>query len=264
MLTSNRMYMLDGVYQAVICFFITYEVFEPTAFVTSNGLGINDTTRIGLYVACSAVIVVNIYMLLNTYRWDWLTLLIIAFSILFIYFWSGIYSSFTSVVFFYKAASQVFAQASFWATVFLTIVICLLPRFTIKAIQKAFFPYDIDIIREQVRQGKFDHLETSDRGLSTIQSSTTTAPENKNLNGSRASILVGDNEQPLPVAPKATAPNPPPRPSFDRMRVSMDRIRPSFEANSDFTSAAMLTRVESSHSFGPSSSRRGNVPSNLR
>jgi phospholipid-translocating ATPase len=39
-----------------------------------------------------------------------------------------------------------------------------------------------------------------------------------------------------------------PRPSYDRMRASMDRVRPSFEASNDFTSAARLARVESSHS----------------
>ena len=39
-----------------------------------------------------------------------------------------------------------------------------------------------------------------------------------------------------------------PRPSFDRLRSSMDRVRPSFEASQDFSSAAYLTRVESSQS----------------
>ncbi|KAK4999336.1 phospholipid transporting ATPase, partial [Elasticomyces elasticus] len=39
-----------------------------------------------------------------------------------------------------------------------------------------------------------------------------------------------------------------PSPSFDRLRTSMDRTRPSFEASNDFTSAAYLARVESSHS----------------
>jgi phospholipid-translocating ATPase len=36
------------------------------------------------------------------------------------------------------------------------------------------------------------------------------------------------------------------RPSFDRARMSMDRIRPSFEASHDFTSANRLMRLESS------------------
>jgi phospholipid-translocating ATPase len=38
------------------------------------------------------------------------------------------------------------------------------------------------------------------------------------------------------------------RPSFDRARMSMDRVRPSFEQSNEFTSAAMLTRMESAHS----------------
>jgi len=38
------------------------------------------------------------------------------------------------------------------------------------------------------------------------------------------------------------------RPSYDRIRMSMDRVRPSLEASNDFTSAARLSRIESSHS----------------
>lgn len=38
------------------------------------------------------------------------------------------------------------------------------------------------------------------------------------------------------------------RPSFDRARMSMDRIRPSFEQSRDFTSANRLMRLESSQS----------------
>nr|OQO25564.1 hypothetical protein B0A51_07528 [Rachicladosporium sp. CCFEE 5018] len=41
-----------------------------------------------------------------------------------------------------------------------------------------------------------------------------------------------------------------PRPSFDRLRSSMDRTRSSFEQSRDFTSAALLARVESSQSTG--------------
>jgi phospholipid-translocating ATPase len=38
------------------------------------------------------------------------------------------------------------------------------------------------------------------------------------------------------------------RPSFDRARMSMDQIRPSFEVSRDFTSANRLMRLESSQS----------------
>src|SRR5690606_13662206 len=60
---------------------------------------------------------------------------------------------------FYGLASQVYGQPSFWAVFFIVPVVCLFPRFATKAIQKVYFPYDVDIIREQDLQGKFDHLE---------------------------------------------------------------------------------------------------------
>lgn len=40
------------------------------------------------------------------------------------------------------------------------------------------------------------------------------------------------------------------RPSFERARRSMDRMRPSFELSDHFTSAAMLTRMSSAGSTG--------------
>jgi phospholipid-translocating ATPase len=49
------------------------------------------------------------------------------------------------------------------------------------------------------------------------------------------------------------------RTSFDRTRASMDRVRPSYEQSPDFTSAALLTRLESSNS-GYKFNRKSTVP----
>jgi phospholipid-translocating ATPase len=156
-------YMADGLYQSVLVFWSAYLLFSPANTVSHNGLGLDDVKRMGVYVAVSAVVVVNLYVLFNTYRWDWLTLLIQAISILLFFFWTGAWtSSASSSVYFYKGAAEVFGQPSFWVLLFVTVVICLLPRFTVKSAQKVFFPQDIDIIREQVRLGKFDYLKDSD------------------------------------------------------------------------------------------------------
>lgn len=155
-------YMADGLYQSVLVFWSSYLLFWPANTVTHNGLGVDDVKRMGVYVAVCAVIVVNLYVLFNTYRWDWLTLLIQAISILFFFFWTGVWTSSPSSVYFYKGAEEVFGQLSFWVLLFVTVVICLLPRFTFKSAQKVFFPRDVDIVREQVRLGKFDYLKDSD------------------------------------------------------------------------------------------------------
>jgi len=303
-LQIRRLYMLDATYQSVMCFFMVYLLFAPGIFVTSGGEDVSDRNRVGVYVACAAIIVVNTYILLNTYRWDWLMILLTSISTLLVFFWTGVWAaSPTFAEFFYQAASQVFSQPSFWAVTFLVVIVCLLPRFIIKFVQKVYFPYDVDIIREQVRQGKFKYLD-GDAGSENPTSQCSSAASSDIAKPSKQILSYDDEHRPLKapsVAPTTTThnarsqngsdgteytrhrislepameapdsnPNPSrqstdrPRPSFDRMRASMDRIRPSFEASHDFTSAAMLTRMESSHSFGPAHSRRNNFTDHAR
>ena len=209
-------------------------------------------------------------------------MLLVSMSILLIFFWTGVYTAFSSSLQFYKAAPEVYGQLTFWALFLITICICLLPRFSIKAFQKIFMPLDVDIIREQVRQGKFRFLDKYEayvppgKKTSSASSSDVSQPIKA---GAEAQTPLQDDERPIyppSVAPTGATHNPRsqngsdgtdftghknsldapptrqsldrPRPSFDRMRESMDRIRPSYEASNNFTSAALLTRVESSHS----------------
>ncbi|KAF9886263.1 hypothetical protein FE257_011876 [Aspergillus nanangensis] len=153
------MYMADGLYQSVICFFMPYLLYSPATFENSNGLSISDRTRMGILVATSAVLASNLYIIMNTYRWDWLTVLINVISSLLIFTWTGIYSSVKASGQFYNAGAEVYGSLTFWVVLLLTVTICLLPRFTIKAIQKVFFPTDVDIVREWVTQGKFKYLD---------------------------------------------------------------------------------------------------------
>jgi phospholipid-translocating ATPase len=154
--------MSDGFYQSLMCFFLPYLLYSPGNFQRSDGLGIDDRPRVGVLVASAAVIASNTYILLNTYRWDWLTVLINALSSLLIFFWTGIYSSLVSSAQFYKSASEVYGTLSYWTVLLVTVMICLLPRFVIKASQKVFFPFDVDIIREQAIMGKFKTVENID------------------------------------------------------------------------------------------------------
>src|SRR5438045_9575882 len=119
------LYMGDGIYQSLIVFFMGYLLFMPATPVTENGRGVDDTERMGVFIACSAIAVVNTYILMNTYRWDWLMCLIVAISILLIWAWTGIYSSFKSSFQFYKAGSEVYGTLNFWALTLLVIIICL-------------------------------------------------------------------------------------------------------------------------------------------
>ncbi|KAM5446106.1 phospholipid transporting ATPase [Microsporum audouinii] len=274
------LYMLDGFYQSVICFFMTYLTFRPAQSVTENGLDLADRTRMGIFVACYAVISSNTYVLLNTYRWDWFTVLISLVSTLLIFFWTGVYSATTSSGQFYQAGAEVFGNITFWALLLLTVVACLGPRFTFKSIQKIYFPRDVDIVREQVVRGDFKYLEKYEAYVPLPHSMNAIAPSGDKSAAQPAPKRdpnQPDDERPIyPPSVAATATThsprsqngsdttaytsslelrpPPPiqppdrvRPSFERCRSSVGRVRSSFEASRDFTSAAMLARIESSH-----------------
>jgi phospholipid-translocating ATPase len=226
---------------------------------------------------------------MNTYRWDWFTSLINAISSLLIFLWTGIYTSFISSGQFFHGAAEVYGSLSYWVVLLLTVLICLLPRFTYNAIQKVFFPLDVDIIREQVTQGKFKHLdaiedpplppkEGKDGGVKSAAPSDESATSSEIAKPvqpvMKQDTAIPDEERPFyapSMAPTANTHNPRsqngsngtnytasidqyPRPqsvdyvrrSHDRTRHSFERSRPSFEQSNDFTSAAMLSRVESS------------------
>lgn len=275
--------MFDGLYQSLICFFMVYLLYAPATFIGESGRGLNDNRQMGVFIANAAVVVVNTYVLMNMYRWDWIIVLVTVISTLLIFAWTGIYTSFTASFQFYKAATECYGTLTFWVTTLLIVILCLLPRFASKAIQKTFFPRDIDIVREEVRQGKFKHLDYIDPKKtgadSSKMSSLSSSPSNQKAaheleederpfyaaSTTRASTVPdphrsqGSDETrfsgySLPrVSQEATrtsfeqvpVPQDKLRPSFDRMRSSMDPTRASFEQSRDFTSAANLMRVES-------------------
>lgn len=286
--------MVDGIYQSAIGFFFVYMVFSPATFVTENGLDIAELKRMGIIVATIAVCAANFYVLFNTYRWDWLICLVVVISTLLIWFWTGLYTTFTSSAQFYKGGAEVYGALVFWAVLLLAVVACLLPRFCVKSLQKIYFPLDVDIIREQIKQGKFDYLNQTGAFIPPPPEKVISKVPSDVSKYKAANAQDGDDDvrpiYPPSVAPTATTHNPRsqngsgstdytfrqstegiphhmdsiphhvegiqhhrmsmdrPRPSYDRARMSMDRVRPSFEASNDFTSAAMLTRMESAHS----------------
>ncbi|KIV77020.1 hypothetical protein PV11_08860 [Exophiala sideris] len=314
------LYMADGLYQSVMCFFMTYLLFQPATFNNSSGRNIDDRERMGVYVACSAIFVINAYILMNTYKWDWIISLVTAISVLLIFAWTGIYSSFTASFQFYKAGSEVYGALTFWALMLATIIVCLLPRFAIKFLQKNFRPYDIDIVREQVRQGKFKYLDEYEAYVppKVVDVSVTSSeqPEETSTEADGSHVharypSMAESQRPIIYAPSETASRHPHsqtgsdgtdrtkpsldmhrypgdsstpdklrqrrpslervRSSFERQRQSFDKLRPSFEHSRDFTSAAMLNRMESGYSASNYSqplsaltTRRTNVPDEQR
>ncbi|EPE08133.1 phospholipid-transporting atpase 1 [Ophiostoma piceae UAMH 11346] len=301
-------YMLDGLYQSVICFFVPYLTMVRSTTAAGNGLSVDDRLRLGAYIAHPTVLTINLYMLINTYRWDWLMVLFVVLSFLFVFLWTGAYASSTYSDYFYHTAPVIYGQASFWAVYCVVPVMCIFPRYAIKALQKVYFPYDVDIIREQVQQGKFkgydkeghpgeltaEDAERDLEGKGSAGGSSDGSRKGKKHSSHMQFASVDEDRRPIyppsvathntrtqngsdgtnythgghnqysvdesnigmavtssDYAPARGRPSiDRARPSYDRVRASMDRVRPSFEANNDFTSAARLSRLESSHSTG--------------
>ncbi|KAL4997062.1 hypothetical protein BDV10DRAFT_170610 [Aspergillus recurvatus] len=281
--TKFWLHMADGFYQSVICFYMPYLLYEPANFVTENGKDVSDRNRMGILVASCAVIASNTYILMNSYRWDWLTVLINAISCLLIFFWTGVYSSVQASAQFYKSAAQTYGTLTFWVVLLLTVTICLLPRFVVKSVQKVFFPLDVDIIREQITQGKFKYLDQYETFVPKAAGSANDSAASSDLgkpvdSGTRQNPFSDDQQiYAESVAPTVRTHNPRgqngsngttyassidttrhPQPqavdyvrsSAERTRHSFDRARQSFEAVDGFASANTLTRVESSLTTG--------------
>lgn len=147
-------YMIDGFYQSVVSFFFPYLVYYLT-FQNHEGLAVDHRFWVGVLVCSISVTACNINILLQQRRWDWLTLLINALSILVVFFWTGVWSSLSWVGEFYGAAPQLLGTLGFWCCFFVGAVVCILPRFIHDFIKRNFFPKDIDIIRERVAVGDY-------------------------------------------------------------------------------------------------------------
>ncbi|KGU12805.1 phospholipid-translocating P-type ATPase, flippase [Candida albicans L26] len=149
-------YMFDGLYQSVISFFFPYLLFY-LAFQNPQGMTIDHRFYMGVVAACIAVTACDIYVLMQQYRWDWLSVLIDCISILLVYFWTGVWSvNATYSGEFYRAGAQTLGTLGVWCCIFIGVIGCLLPRFTFDFFTSNFKPADVDIIRERVRQGAYD------------------------------------------------------------------------------------------------------------
>ncbi|SGZ57242.1 CIC11C00000002623 [Sungouiella intermedia] len=147
-------YMFDGLYQSVVSFFFPYLMYY-VSFQNHEGLPVDHRFWVGVLICAISVTSCNIYVLLQQYRWDWLSLLINALSTLVVFFWVGVWSASAYVGEFYKCGTYLLGTLGFWPCFLVSVVICVLPRFTYDFLLRNFKPRDIDIIREQVRAGEF-------------------------------------------------------------------------------------------------------------
>ncbi|KAG1739676.1 hypothetical protein EDB19DRAFT_1635625 [Suillus lakei] len=65
--TKFRFYMLNGLYQSAVVFFIPYLVWQVGLAVASNGKGIESLVNFGTTIVVAAIFAANTYVGMNTH-----------------------------------------------------------------------------------------------------------------------------------------------------------------------------------------------------
>ncbi|CCM05301.1 uncharacterized protein FIBRA_07515 [Fibroporia radiculosa] len=141
------LYMLDGLYQSIVIFYIPYFVWTLGVAASWNGRAIDSLSDFGTTVAVAAIFAANTYVGLNTRYWTIITWIIVIGSSVVMMLWITIYSFFTTPNF-NDEVIILFGEVSFWATVLISVVIALSPRFLVKFLKSTYMPLDKDIVRE--------------------------------------------------------------------------------------------------------------------
>ncbi|VFQ61645.1 unnamed protein product [Cuscuta campestris] len=130
--------MIDTVWQSLVLFYVPLLVYKESTI---------DIWSLGSLWTIAVVILVNVHLAMDVQRWLVYTHIAIWGSIVITY---GCLVVVDSIVIFpnYGTIYQLIKLPSYWLTIFLIIVVALLPRFMLKVIQQTFWPSDIQIARE--------------------------------------------------------------------------------------------------------------------
>lgn len=138
------LYLIDGLYQSVVCFFVPMLTYQDTAL---SWTGYPETqTLLGNVMAFSIIITVNLYMALNTLSWVHVSFGGIIITILAVISFAFVYMAIPSESLFGSFRDMI--DPIFWASLILSIVLALSPRYIFKYVQAVFRPAPLDIVRE--------------------------------------------------------------------------------------------------------------------
>ena len=144
------LYNLDGIYQSLVCFYVPAMVYIDSTF-GPQGFG-DQKSLFGMIAAFTSVICANVYVGLNNYSWNYITVFAVCFGILAFIVLTIIVNAVPEQMLFGSLA-VILVQPTFYFTVFVTCVVTLFPRVFFKYLQSTFMPNDIDIIREVEKFG---------------------------------------------------------------------------------------------------------------
>ncbi|KAK1281312.1 Phospholipid-transporting ATPase 1 [Acorus gramineus] len=135
--------MLDTVWQSAVIFFIPFLAYRHS---TIDGSSIGDLWTLAV------VILVNLHLAMDVFRWNWITHVAI---------WGSIVATCICVFIIdaipdlpgFRAIFHEMGTRLFWACLFSIILLALIPRFIVKAFDEYMRPSDIQISREMEKLG---------------------------------------------------------------------------------------------------------------
>jgi len=149
--TRFVMKLLHGTLTSLAVYFIAYGIFFGA--VDSDGLDHGSLEFLAVVVGGVLVIIVNIQMALDTSHWTWINHFFIWGSIVFYFIYTFVLysaplfnflpSTFPAV----GAAVNTFGNGGFWAALFVTCVVCIVPVVAFRWCQQKLYPTLSDLIR---------------------------------------------------------------------------------------------------------------------
>nr|ODN93929.1 phospholipid-translocating ATPase [Cryptococcus depauperatus CBS 7841] len=145
--TRFWLYMVDGLYQSAVIFFIPYLAYGAGESWSHTGRDTNSLWEFGTAVAAAGVLAANGYVGINSKYWTVITWIVYGVSTCLIYLWIPIYSWLSDLPY-NGTVGVIYPTFSFWAIVLITTAIAIGPKWLITSFNQSFFPEDKDIIRE--------------------------------------------------------------------------------------------------------------------
>ncbi|XP_039128740.1 phospholipid-transporting ATPase 1 [Dioscorea cayenensis subsp. rotundata] len=140
--------MLDTIWQSAAIFFIPLLAYRHSTV---------DISGIGDLWTLAVVILVNLHLGMDVFRWNWLTHVSI---------WGCIVATAICVIIIdcipilpgYWAIFEMMKQGLFWFCLLGIIIAALIPRFVVKAFMEYFKPSDIQVAREMEKYGSLNEV----------------------------------------------------------------------------------------------------------
>ncbi|KAF8582656.1 phospholipid-translocating P-type ATPase [Ramaria rubella] len=142
-------YMLDGIYQSAVIYFIITYAYRVTSARHDGFEGYIYEFSTAIVIA--TVMAANAFNGLNTHAWTGWVWFAVSIGIILVWAYTGIYSLIAPgwiYVPVYGNAYFLFRSALFWFSILIAFCLALLPRFLFKSIQRQYWPTDIDIVKE--------------------------------------------------------------------------------------------------------------------